>query len=65
MKLVHPTLEGQLILSAEKPCVWVIESPRDFSAYIQELFRQSEGKEGQFVTSRHIRDRLFKDNFWS
>ena len=51
MKLVHPTLEGQLILSTEKPCVWVIESPRDFSAYIQELFRQSEGKEGQFVLS--------------
>ena len=51
MKLVHPKLEGQIIFSDEKPCQWVIESPEDFSAYVQELLRQSEGEEGQFVLS--------------
>ena len=51
MKLVHPKLEGQIIFSDEKPCQWVIESPEDFSLYVQELLRQSEGEEGQFVLS--------------
>lgn len=49
--MVHPRLEGQLILSIEKPCLWVIESPEEFSEYTQELFRQSEGAEGRFVLS--------------
>lgn len=51
MKLAHPELTGQLLLSNEKPCMWVIESPKDFSSYTWELFRQSEGEEGRFVLS--------------
>lgn len=51
MKLVHPELGGQIIFGNEKPCRWIIESPKLFSVYTQELYRQSEGAEGKFVLS--------------
>lgn len=51
MKLAHPELEGQIIFDKEKPCEWIIESPKKFSAYTQELYCQSEGLEGRFILS--------------
>ena len=51
MKLVHPELEGQIIFDDQNPCQWVIESPKDYSAYVKELFSQIEGNEGRFVLS--------------
>lgn len=57
MKLVHPELEGQIIFDNERPCEWVIESPKDFSAYVKELFQQSEGIEGRFVLSEGEKER--------
>lgn len=51
MKLVHPELEGQINFDNECPCEWIIESPKDFLAYVSELFQQSEGSEGRFVLS--------------
>ena len=57
MKLAHPNLAGQLRLNNEKPCVWVIESPEDFSSYTQELFRQCDGEEGRFVLSEEEKEK--------
>ncbi len=62
MKLAHPNLAGQLMLNNEKPCVWVIESPEDFSSYTQELFRQCDGEEGQFVLSEEEKEKEISKN---
>ena len=51
MKLVHPDLEGQLLLDVHKPCEWIIESPDIFLKFLQELCSQVAGKDGRFVLS--------------
>lgn len=51
MKLVHPDLTGQLILDTQRPCKWIIESPKAFTGYVRELWGQTEGREGAFVLS--------------
>ena len=51
MKLVHSDCSMQIIKDNDTVCEWVIESPEYFSKYIQELIRQKEGKEGNFVLS--------------
>ena len=51
MKLVHPDLEGQILLDVKRPCEWIIESPNIFLKYVQELCFQAEGAEGKFVLS--------------
>lgn len=51
MKLVHPEIEGQIIIDTKKPCFWVIESPSRFSKVIQELLTQVDGTDGNFVLS--------------
>lgn len=51
MKLVHPELEGQIFLDIQKPCNWIIESPELFSKYVNELFIQTTGEEGNFILS--------------
>ena len=52
MKLVHPDFTLPII--EENSCVcheWIIESPELFSKYVQELFGQINGSEGNFVLS--------------
>lgn len=51
MKLVHPDLQQQLLFQNQTACQWVIESPALFAAYVQELYKQTEGEEGRFVLS--------------
>ena len=51
MKLVHRDLGRQIAFDNYKSCEWIIESPKLFSKYLQELYRQSEGEEGNFILS--------------
>lgn len=52
MKLVHPNFTLPII--AEDSCMcheWIIELPELFSKYVQELFGQINGSEGNFILS--------------
>lgn len=52
MKLVHPDFILPII--EKNSCIchkWIIESPEYFSKYVQELFSQINGNEGNFVLS--------------
>ena len=51
MKLVHPDLEGQILLDVQRPCEWIIESQDVFLKFVQELCSQVDGAEGGFVLS--------------
>ncbi len=51
MKLAHPDLSGQILLSAAQATEWVIESPNIFTAVLQELNQQVQGAEGRFILS--------------
>ncbi len=51
MKLAHPDLNGQILLSPVQATEWVIESPRIFASVLQELNQQVQGEEGRFVLS--------------
>ncbi len=51
MKLVHPDYGFQMQFGHENVCELVIESPGLFAKYVQELLRQTEGEEGNFVLS--------------
>ena len=51
MKLAHVDVERTLIFEQGKGCEWIIESPRLFARYIQQLYMQSEGGTGGFVLS--------------
>lgn len=51
MKLVHPDLGFQIQFGQGNVCELVIESPGSFAKYVQELLRQTEGEEGDFVLS--------------
>lgn len=49
MKLVHIDLEQQIVFGNNQGCEWIIESPKLFAKYIQELYGQAQGKTGSFV----------------
>lgn len=51
MKLVHPDLGFQMQFGQGNVCELVIESSGFFAKYVQELLRQTEGEEGDFVLS--------------
>lgn len=51
MKLVHPDFGFQMQFGQGNACELVIESPGLFAKYVQELLRQTEGEEGDFVLS--------------
>lgn len=50
MKLVHVNMERKL-LDDNVVTEWVIEAPEEFTRYVQELYMQCEGVEGDFVLS--------------
>ena len=50
MKLVHVNIERKL-LDDNVVMEWVIEAPEEFTRYVQELYMQCEGAEGDFVLS--------------
>lgn len=51
MKVAHPSLSGILLEDGQNCLEWIIELPKQFLAYVQELLRQMEGGEGGFVLS--------------
>lgn len=51
MKLVHQDLERQIQFNNFQSCEWVIESPALFTKYVQEIYLQAEGKDGDFTLS--------------
>lgn len=52
MKLVHPDLALPVIENSFCGCYeWIIEEPKLFSKYVNELFCQINGSEGNFVLS--------------
>ncbi len=56
MKLVHKDLEKQIIFGQFQCCEWVIEAPEIFAKYVQELYMQAAGSEGNFVLSENGRE---------
>lgn len=56
MKLVHPNLQCQISFDEEGVCEWIIESPKLFAEYIQELQMQISGNEGHFVLSQEDKE---------
>ena len=52
MKLVHSELSGAIIKDSIGVTEWIIESPKYFSEYLQELYWQYEKGEGRFVLSQ-------------
>lgn len=51
MKLTHKKLEKQLVFETGKAVEWIIESPVSFSMYVQQLYEQIHGAEGEFILS--------------
>lgn len=51
MKLVHPNLENQIIFNENEVNVVVLENHRQYTTFIQELWKQVNGQEGFFVLS--------------
>ena len=51
MKLVHTELSGEILRENKVFSEWIIESPRMFAGYLQELYGQCAKKEGRFVLS--------------
>lgn len=56
MKLVHPDLDRQILFDNSRSCEWVIESPTLFAKYVEELYSQSEGKDGAFILSENDKE---------
>lgn len=52
MKMVHSELSGEIISESAAFTEWIIESPKDFSEYLHELYCQYEKDEGRFVLSQ-------------
>lgn len=52
MKLAHVELNKPIEIEPAYPCEWVIESPKLFTKYIQELLKQNGGEDGNFVFSQ-------------
>lgn len=53
MKLVSSELSKAILSDGNAVTEWIIESPNLFSRYVQELLRQCEGEDGQFVLSHN------------
>lgn len=51
MKLVHPDFYCQLEFSENKILVLVLESPKDFTKFLNELRCQIEGEDGKWILS--------------
>lgn len=51
MKLVSCELSKPILSDENLVTEWIIESPKLFSRYVQELVQQCEGEDGQFVLS--------------
>ena len=51
MKLVHRDLQMQLKFVENEVIVWAIETPKLFRTYVEELWQQTEGREGEFMLS--------------
>lgn len=51
MKLIHADLEVPILSDQVSVMEWIIESPALFLKYVYELYRQSEGQNGEFVLS--------------
>jgi len=62
MKLVHPDMEGQILLKPWEACEWIVESPLLFRKILQEMSNQAEGGEGGFVLSEGEKELPFSKN---
>ena len=51
MKLVHSDLSADILNDKNVFTEWILESPELYAKYLQELFSQQNGEEGQFVLS--------------
>lgn len=51
MKLVHADLDSVFSFDKNGVIEWIIESPALFSKYVQELYAQYNGSEGNFILS--------------
>lgn len=51
MKLVHTNLNTAVLSDKYVFTEWIIESPKLYAYYLQELFLQQNGEEGRFVLS--------------
>lgn len=49
MKIIHPDVASPIIDGTHNCYEWIIESPKLFSKYIQELSNQIDGQEGNFI----------------
>mgnify|MGYP002565148466 FL=1 len=58
MKMVHSELSGEIISESAAFTEWIIESPKEFSEYLHELYCQYEKDEGRFVLSQ--RDKILE-----
>ncbi|MCM1210940.1 MAG: type II-A CRISPR-associated protein Csn2 [Blautia sp.] len=56
MKLVHKDLKKQIVFGNFQSYEWVIESPEFFAEYVQELYVQSEGGDGNFILSEEDKE---------
>ena len=52
MKLVHVDLEKPIAIHRNCPTEWIIESPELFLKYVEQLQKQNQGEEGNFVLSK-------------
>lgn len=62
MRLAHPDFKFQIEFKENSIPVMVIESPRYFREYVQELHRQSQGEKGRFVLSKDWKPIPFEKN---
>ena len=51
MKFVHSDLSADILNDKNVFTEWILESPELYAKYLQELFSQQNGEEGQFVLS--------------
>lgn len=51
MKLVHTSLNTAVLSDKYVFTEWIIESPKLYATYLQELFSQQNGEDGGFVLS--------------
>ena len=51
MKLVHTSLNTAVLSDKYVFTEWIIESPKLYANYLQELFSQQNGEDGGFVLS--------------
>lgn len=59
IKLVHPHLETQILLTDEYVNLLIIENPQEFYSDITELLEEFNGEEGNFVFSKNDKEVTF------